>query len=69
MLPGAMAVYLASPRGEFLRGKTIEANWDVEDMEERADVISTKDEAAELGPPAPLTVGLAGRSGFPGYVS
>lgn len=64
MLPGAVAVYLASPRADYLRGKTIESEWDVEDMEKQADVLTAKVQYPEMAPPAPLTVGLAGRSVF-----
>lgn len=62
MLPAAFAVYLASPRADFLRGKTLEANWDVEDMEAQADEISKTVKYSELESAAPLTVGLFNRS-------
>lgn len=62
MLPGGFAVCLSSSRADFLRGKTLEANWDVDDMEKQADVISRNVDFAEMELSAPLTVGLVGRS-------
>lgn len=62
MLPGNFAVYLASPRAEFLRGKVMECNWDVEDMEKHAEQIKHRVKYSENEAAAPLTVGLIGRS-------
>ena len=62
MLPGAFAVFLASARAEFLRGKIVEANWDVEDMEARSEDIARAVTNPETGATAPLTMGLVGRS-------
>jgi hypothetical protein len=54
-------VYLASPRAEFLRGKTLEVNWDVDDMESEAAGISRQVGNPEIEAAAPLTIGLMGR--------
>lgn len=62
MLPAALAVYLASPRAEYLRGKYIEANWDIEDMEKQKEEISRSVKYAEVEATAPLTKGLMMRS-------
>ena len=62
MLPGAFAVYLASPRSEFLRGKTLEANWDIDDLESKAAEIGQQVVNPEVDAPVPLTIALVGRS-------
>jgi hypothetical protein len=38
-LPGQFCVWLASPEAKFLNRKFVWANWDVEEMMERADEI------------------------------
>jgi hypothetical protein len=42
-LPGQFYVWLASPEAEFLKGKFVWANWDAQELMERAEEIkSTK---------------------------
>ena len=38
-LPGGFCVWLASPEAEFLKGKYVWANWDVEELKERKEEI------------------------------
>lgn len=38
-LPGCFQVWLASPEAEFLKGKFVWVNWDVEELKARADEI------------------------------
>jgi hypothetical protein len=40
-LPAHFLVWLASPEAEFLKGKFVWANWDVDDLKERADEIKS----------------------------
>ena len=41
-LTGGLSLYLSTPRAEFLRGKFVAVNWDVEEMEKHADEINEK---------------------------
>jgi hypothetical protein len=41
-LSGGLSLYLASPRADFLRGRYIAVNWDVEEMEKHAEEIKQK---------------------------
>lgn len=41
-LTGALAVYLATDKADFLRGGYIHANWDVEELEAHKDEIAEK---------------------------
>ncbi|CAG8955917.1 hypothetical protein HYFRA_00008770 [Hymenoscyphus fraxineus] len=41
-LPGGFSVWLASPEAEFLRGRFLFANWDVDGLKARAEEIKTK---------------------------
>lgn len=38
-LPGHFCVWLASPEAKFLKDKFVWANWDVDELKERADEI------------------------------
>jgi hypothetical protein len=54
-LAGAFNLYLASPRANFLRGRFVTANWDVEELEANKAKIAqenlfTLGLNAELGP-------------------
>ena len=40
-LPGNFCVWLASPEAEFLKGKFIWANWDVEELKGRKEEIQS----------------------------
>lgn len=42
-LPGHFSVWLASPEAEFLRGKFVCANWDVEELVSRKEEFKTTD--------------------------
>jgi hypothetical protein len=39
-LTGALTLYLASERGEYLRGQLASINWDVGELEEHKEAIS-----------------------------
>jgi hypothetical protein len=41
-LTGGLSLYLSTPRAEFLRGKFVSVNWDIEEMEKHADEINEK---------------------------
>jgi hypothetical protein len=41
-LTGGLSLYLSTSRAEFLRGKFVTVNWDVEEMEKHADEINKK---------------------------
>ncbi|CAG8977971.1 hypothetical protein HYALB_00001852 [Hymenoscyphus albidus] len=41
-LPGGFAVWLATPESEFLRGRFVFANWDVDGLKARAEEIKAK---------------------------
>lgn len=42
-LPAAMTVYLASPEGDFLKGRFVWASWDVQELKEmRAEIEATE---------------------------
>jgi len=41
-LSGGLSLYLSTPRADFLRGKYVTVNWDVEEMEARAEEINEK---------------------------
>ncbi len=56
-LPGHFAAWLASREAEFLKGKFVWANWDVEELIERKDEVLKTDL---------LTIGLSGLS-FQGW--
>ncbi len=47
-LPGQFAVWLASPEAEFLKGRFVWANWDVEELMERKEEI-LEDNLLKLG--------------------
>jgi hypothetical protein len=50
-LPASFAVWIVSPEAEFLRGKFVWSNWDVEELKAKKDqLISSQD----------LTLGLLG---------
>jgi hypothetical protein len=55
-LSGGLTLYLASTRADFLRGKFVSVNWDVEEMEGHKEEIEAKRLLntgflnAELGP-------------------
>lgn len=54
-LAGAFNLYLASPRADFLRGRWVTANWDVEELEANKEKIAKENLLtiglkAELGP-------------------
>lgn len=38
-LPGHFLVWLASPEGDFLKGKYLWSNWDVDELKARKDEI------------------------------
>jgi hypothetical protein len=40
-LPAHYLVWLASPEAEFLKGKFVWVNWDVDDLKDRADEIKS----------------------------
>lgn len=42
-LPGGFCVWLASPEAEFLKGRFVWANWDVEELKSRAEEIQKND--------------------------
>lgn len=42
-LPAAIMTWLAGPEAEFLKGKYIWSNWDVEELKARADEIAGSD--------------------------
>ncbi|TIA09542.1 NAD(P)-binding protein [Aureobasidium pullulans] len=42
MLTGAVSLYLATPKAEYLRGGFMSVNWDVEEMEKHRDEIKEK---------------------------
>ncbi|TIA77071.1 NAD(P)-binding protein [Aureobasidium pullulans] len=42
MLTGAVSLYLATPKAEYLRGGFMSVNWDVEEMEKHKDEIKEK---------------------------
>ncbi|OAP62042.1 hypothetical protein AYL99_04245 [Fonsecaea erecta] len=42
-LPAHFAIWLASPEAEFLKGRLVWANWDVDEMKSRKDEIIEKD--------------------------
>jgi hypothetical protein len=41
-LTGMLALYLAQPRADYLKGGMIGVNWDVDEMEEHKDEIVSK---------------------------
>ena len=49
-LPAGFAVWLCSPEADFLRGKFLWSNWDVEELKAKKDVIEND--------PSQLTMGL-----------
>lgn len=56
-LPANFCVWLASSKADFLNGRTVEARWDVEDMEKAKDTIA--------GDERVFRVGLQGRGFVP----
>ena len=50
-LPGSFNVWLASPEAQFLKGKFLYANWDVDELKARAEEIKTSGQ---------LSIGLGG---------
>jgi hypothetical protein len=40
-LPGNFTVWLASPAARFLKGKFVAANWDVDELKEKAEEIES----------------------------
>lgn len=42
-LTGAVTVYLAARRPEYLNGQHVTANWDVEELEQRKNEFGTSD--------------------------
>lgn len=39
---GSLTVYLAGQQADFLRGRFVAANWDVEDLERHQEAITTQ---------------------------
>jgi hypothetical protein len=50
-LPGAYIVWLASPESEYLRGKFVWSNWDIDELRQKE---------AEIKEKNLLTIGLSG---------
>ncbi len=48
-LTGGFVVWLSSTKGEFLRGKFVWANWDVEELEARKEEIASDPDILRLG--------------------
>jgi hypothetical protein len=40
-LPGDFLVWMASPEAAFLKGRTVAANWDVDELKAQADTIQS----------------------------
>ena len=48
-LPGHISVWLASPEAEFLKGRFLYANWDVEEMKAKKEEIAVDPDFLTLG--------------------